>query len=64
MLNYWIDAVVGRGDPSDEVLEEMRSGIDRHIDEWNDVGRTICGPFLAGGRARSTARHTASSARH
>ena len=46
VLNYWIDAVVGRGDPSDDVLEEMRRGIDRHIDDWNDVGRTISARFL------------------
>jgi GMP synthase-like glutamine amidotransferase len=46
MLTDWIDAVVGQDEPGNDVLEEMRSGIDRHIEEWNDVGRTISTRFL------------------
>lgn len=46
MLHAWIDAVVGREPVGDEALEEMRAGIEQHIDEWNDVGRHVCGQFL------------------
>lgn len=47
MLHGWIDAVVGREPVGDEALDTMRDGIGRHIDEWNEVGRQICGRFLA-----------------
>ncbi len=62
MLNLWIDAVLGRGDPSDAVLEEMRAGIDRHIDDWNDVGREISARFLQVARSDRKARSAAQRA--
>jgi GMP synthase-like glutamine amidotransferase len=46
MLNAWIDAALGKDPAGDEALEEMRAGIDRHIEEWNGVGREMCTRFL------------------
>ena len=46
LLHDWIDAVLEKPEPGRDVLERMRTGIDDHIEEWNDVGRSVAGRFL------------------
>ena len=46
MLHDWIDQVADEPEPGAEALAVMRDGIDRHIEQWNEIGREICGRFL------------------
>jgi GMP synthase (glutamine-hydrolysing) len=61
MLHQWADAVEGQAEPGSEVLGRMREGIDRHLGDWNAIGREICSRFLTVTERRVRARASASA---